>query len=206
MLYRTVVLLLAVLAVRSGLACQVPRSVAILLDGINVSTTPQLLASLADPVAMAVSLNDLRTLPAVLLIAKQALVQGHVIVMRWQGELPTGPGWPLEMRTHVTEFRQLLGANAGATYVLPSREPSWSLANELLDLNIRVIGYTLDISPDYIHDAPRFIRDTVPASASVGYTVYVNSFLGGANEKASGAAAAFKGIGYAVVPLSRCYY
>lgn len=162
-------------------ACsQQPKSNLLILDGINVSETPSLLIeieALGVPVVLAVSIQDLKEFPTVRLIAREALIRGHEVI------LSTDAPGPIPKET----------------------KKDWlELLDNQLKYTTRSIQYTLDLSPDHITVIPQLVKERIDETPSLGRTIYLNSFVLGAKPKALSAIQTYQKFGFKFVTLADC--
>lgn len=162
-------------------ACsQQPKSNLLILDGINVSETPSLLVeieALGVPVVLAVSLQDLKDFPTVRLIAKEALMRGHEVI------LSTDIPGPIPKET----------------------KKDWAeLLDSQLKYTTRSMQYTLDLSPDHITVIPQLVKERIDETPSLGRMIYLNSFVAGAKPKALSAIQTYQQSGFKFLTLSDC--
>lgn len=67
-------------------ACKLKdNTVAIIIEGLNVSEVPSVLTRVVVPLVFAVTINDLRSMPMVQVLAAEAVRHGHVVALRHDG-------------------------------------------------------------------------------------------------------------------------
>lgn len=150
----------------------------LVLDGVNVAETPSLLVeieALNVPVTLAVSLQDLRDFPTVRLIAREAAMRGHDVI------LSTGEATGDVKR----EWAELLDGYK-------------------LKYTTKSVEYTLDLSPDHINVIPQLVKERIAETPSLGRVIYLNSFVMGAKGKALSAIQTYQAAGFQFVTLSAC--
>ena len=161
---------------------QQPKSNLLILDGINVSETPSLLVeveALGVPVVLAVSLQDLKDFPTVRLIAKEAMMRGHEVIL--------STDTPVITKDTKREWLELLdGFN--------------------LKYTTKSLEYTLDLSPDHITVIPQLVKERIAETPSLGRTIYLNSFVVGAKPKALSAIQSYQQAGFKFTTISDCLH
>lgn len=159
---------------------QQPKSNLLILDGINVSETPSLLVeieALGVPVVLAVSMQDLKDFPTVRLIAREALMRGHEVILSTDAPGP----------------------------ISKEAKKDWAeLLDTQLKYTTKSMQYTLDLSPDHITVIPQLVKERIDETPSLGRTIYLNSFVVGAKPKALSAIQTYKHFGFKFVTLSDC--
>ena len=175
------ILLLTLLAEGISGCSQQQKSNLLVLDGINVSETPSLLVeieALGVPVILAVSLQDLKDFPTVRLIAREALLRGHEVIL--------STNTPVLTKETKREWNELIGDN--------------------LKYTTKSMEYTLDLSPDHVTVIPQLVRDRIAETPSLGRNIYLNSFVTGAKPKALSAIQAYQQAGFKFITLSDCLH
>lgn len=149
------------------------QSCAVILDGINVQSTPNLLVELESlniSVLLAVSMNDLLVFDTVRMIAREAVWRGHVIALSSLSGYEEGD-WD------AIEKEWLAATGSELKYVLPS------VAADKSSSSHEVIKFNLDLTPDYITNVPQFVHEQVKLTPNLGRIIYANSFSPGINAK-----------------------
>lgn len=155
------------------------KSNLLVLDGVNVSETPSLLIELEAmkvPVVLAVSMADLKEFPTVRLIAREAVLRGHDVI------LSTTEDYTSEIKTEWSQY--LGGVN--------------------LKYTTRSLQYSLDLSPGHINAIPQLIREKINETPSIGRVIYLNSFVMGAKGKALSAIQSYQSAGFKFISLPEC--
>lgn len=171
-------LIFAFVAFVNGCSKQV-KSNLLVLDGVNVGETPSLLVELEAmnvPVVLAVSMTDLRAFPTVRLIAREAALRGHHVI------LSTTEEYNSDTKKEWSEY--LGGIN--------------------LKYSTRNLEYTLDLSPDHVTAIPQLIQEKIAETLSIGRIIYLNSFTVGAKGKALSAIQAYQTAGFQFISLPEC--
>lgn len=156
------------------------KSNLLVLDGVNVGETPSLLVEIEAmnvPVVLAVSILDLREFPTVRLIAKEAILRGHFVI------LSTNENVTNEINAEWSDY--LGGAN--------------------LKYTTRSLQYSLDLSPDHVNVIPQLIREKITETPSIGRIIYLNSFVAGAKGKALSAIQSYQSAGFKFISLPECF-
>lgn len=156
------------------------RSCLLVLDGVSVSETPSLLVemeALRVPVALSVSLQDLRDFVSVRLIVSEAVHRGHFILL-------ASPDHVISQEVKA-EFSVHVGG-----YALQRTSAS--------------VPYNLDLSPDHITAVPQLIQDRVSETPSIGRIIYLNSFVANAKDKAISAVRSYQNSGFQFISLPEC--
>lgn len=159
---------------------QKQKSNLLVLDGINVAETPSILVELEAldvPVVLAVSIQDLKNFPTVRLIAREAFVRGHDVILSTDA--------PLISAENKKEWRDLMDDDV--IYTTKSME------------------YTLDLSPDHITLIPQLVKERIAETPSIGRIIYLNSFVVGAKPKVLSAIQAYQQSGFKFVTISECF-
>lgn len=155
------------------------KSNLLVLDGVSVSDTPSLLIELEAmnvPVVLAVSMADLRAFPTVRLIAREANLRGHDVI------LSSTEDYTNETKMEWGEYLGGLG----------------------LKYTTRSLQYSLDLSPDHVNAIPQLIRDKINETPSIGRIIYLNSFVVGAKGKALSAVQSYQAAGFKFISLPEC--
>ena len=140
------------------------KSNLLVLDGVSV------------PVVLSVSMADLRAFPTVRLIAREAALRGHHVIL----------SSPVSVDGEIRrEWSEYLGG-IGLKYTTASLE------------------YTLDLSPDHITAIPQLIQEKIGETPSIGRIIYLNSFVIGAKVKALSAIQAYQSAGFQFIALPEC--
>ena len=157
------------------------KSSLLVLDGVNVAETPSLLMeieALKVPVTIAVSIQDLRDFPTVRLVAKEAVMRGHHVIL------------------------------SSADSPIPSAEIKKEWAEYLGGVNLKYtsksIEYTLDLSPDHLTAIPQLVKEKITETPSLGRVIYLNSFVPNAKEKAVSAIRTYQNAGFQFISLPDC--
>ena len=149
-----------------------------------MSETPSLLVeieALGVPVVLAVSLQDLKEFPTVRLIAKEAILRGHEVILSTES--------PALTKENKREWGDLMGD---------------SPSSGTLKYTTKSMEYTLDLSPDHITVIPQLVKERITETPSLGRIIYLNSFVAGAKPKALSAIQTYQQAGFKFVTLSDC--
>ena len=155
------------------------KSNLLVLDGVNVGETPSLLVEIEAmnvPVVLAVSMADLREFPTVRLIAREAILRGHDVI------LSTNENITDEIKAEWSDY--LGGVN--------------------LKYTTRSLQYSLDLSPDHVNAIAQLIREKITETPSIGRIIYLNSFVVGAKVKALSAIQSYQSAGFKFISLPEC--
>ena len=157
------------------------KSSLLVLDGVNVGETPSLLIemeALNVPVALAVSMQDLRAFSTVRLIAREAALRGHHVV--------------------------LSSDESGNASNEVKKEWSDHLGGIPLKYTTKSLDYNLDLSPDHITAIPQLVKDRITETPSIGRIIYLNSFVPNAKEKAIIVVKSYQSFGFQFISLVDC--
>lgn len=155
------------------------KSNLLVLDGVNVGETPSLLVEIEAmnvPVVLAVSMADLREFPTVRLIAREAILRGHDVI------LSTNENITDEIKAEWSDY--LGGVN--------------------LKYTTKSLRYSLDLSPDHVNVVVQLIREKITETPSIGRIIYLNSFVVGAKVKALSAIQSYQSAGFKFISLPEC--
>ena len=174
-----VFLVVSILNLTAVFCCKQVKSNLLVLDGVNVGETPSLLVEIEAmnaPVVLAVSLQDLKDFPTVRLIAKEAAMRGHDVILSTNGEITS------EIKKEWAEL----------------------LEGYKLRYSTKSLEYTLDLSPDHINAIPQLIKDRIIETPSIGRIIYLDSFVPGAKAKVISAIQSYQTAGFKFLTISDC--
>lgn len=163
------------------------KSNLLVLDGINVAETPAVLVELEAMrvrAVVAVSMNDLREFGAVRMIAKEASLRGHELILSGKDNDDDDEDLSISLRK---EWDDLLNGFGGP-----------------LKYTTAGLKYSLDLSPDHVTSVPQLVKDQIRETPSIGRIIYLNSFTKEAKSKAVSAIQAYQAANFKFVTLQEC--
>lgn len=179
-MFKLLFILFATISVTLGCNNKQLKSNLLVLDGINVSETPSILVeieALNVPVVLAVSMADLKAFSTVRLIAREAALRGHLVILSGNEQSISGE---------------------------TKRDWSDALNGVPLKYTTKSIEYTLDLSPDHLTAIPQLITEKINETPSLGRVIYLNSFGVGVKGKVMSAVQAYQAAGFQFVSLTDC--
>lgn len=176
----------------SVLACSKQKQAcAVVMDGINLQSTPALLVELESlniSVTLAVSMNDLLAFEAVRMIAREAVWRGHTIALSSLSGFEAD--WPAIKR----EWLEATGSEL--KYSLPGIASKAS--------GLESVNFNLDLTPDYVTNVPQLVHEQLKVTPQTGRIVYANSFVPGINAKVMDAIQAYQYEKFTFLKLDSC--
>jgi hypothetical protein len=185
--------LLVLIMASSGFACpKQKQACTVVLDGINLHSTPALLVDLESfniSATLAVSMTDLMAFESVRMIAREAVWRGHVIA------LSSLNGLEADWGRIGGEWQEATGS--ALKYLLPGIAHNKNGSYE-------VITYNLDLTPDYVSNVPQLVHEQLKLTPQTGRIIYANSFVPGINDKVMDAIQAYQYEKFSFIKIDSC--